>query len=269
MIPTGKGVYIWNLSTCRAALGTDQAILDKVKWLGCEWVYPKVGNGYYAWPNLLPFVELCHANQLKVGGWWYLYGNIGERDAIKNQIKALPLDAFLYDAEGHFENCADPAARAREYTADVRALRPTLPQILNSWWKPTVHPKQPWGAWLQGVDAVMPQVYPMQDTSPTGPESRLKVSLSEYRAKGWSGPVLVAGAAFHEAGWSSSVAQINNSHEAAVKTGCVGEAWWVFDQWVAENKADWMNAVRAHSWTAEPTLEEKVARLWAAHPEVH
>jgi hypothetical protein len=173
ILPSGKGIYLWQLATVRSVLKTDQAIVDFIKGLGCTWVYPKIGNGWLAWAGLGPFIDLCRSSGLKVGGWWYLYGNQGEREAIVKQVKALNLDAFLYDAEGDFEISATPAEKAHAYVLDVREAKPELPQILNSWWKPSYHPKQPWGTWIEHVDAIMPQVYQMGDVSPLGPVWRL------------------------------------------------------------------------------------------------
>jgi hypothetical protein len=110
----------------------------------------------------------------------------------------------------------------------------------------------------------------MQDLSPLGPVWRLTTSLKEYKERGWVGPVLVAGAAFHEHGWSSTVAQIDASHKAALDQGCVGEAWWVLDQMLTDNNLAFLAAIRAHVWGPQPLTDaERLARLWAAHPELH
>jgi hypothetical protein len=265
-LPSGKGVYVWKQETCLGKLGTPAALARFIKDLGCTWVAPKIGNGYYAWPGLEAMLDAFKAEGLYVCGWWFNYGNDGEAAAIQGHVARhrSRLDAFAHDAE-----TAISAARARADCLAVAAAAPDMPQILNSWWSPKSHPEQPFAEWFKYVDANMPQVYPMQDTNPAGAVWRLDKSLAAYRDLGWAGPFLVAQAAFHEHGWTSTVAQMDAAHQAAVARGGLGETWWVLDQMLTDNNKAFLDAIRRHSWKPGLTLEEKVNKLWADHyPEV-
>jgi hypothetical protein len=268
-LPSGKGVYVWNQSTCLAALKTLPALAQFIKDLGCTWVAPKIGNGYYAWPNLEAMLDAFKDAGLYVCGWWFNYGNDGEAAAMRTQVTRHKsrLDAFAHDAE-----VAISAARANLDCASVSAAAPELPQILNSWWSPKLHPEQPFPEWFKHVDAIMPQVYPMGDPSTLGGVWRLDRSLAEYKALGWTGPFLVASAAFHEHGWSATVAQMDAAHKANRDRGARGEAWWLLDQMLSDNNVAFLDAIRAHSWdpaVPEPTDADKLATLWAWYRETH
>ncbi len=264
MIPTGKGIFIWQLLRC--AGGDPVHLANLALELGLSWVAIKAADGTvdfnqgpggdWRGPNLLPgAVSALRAAGIKVAGWQYIYGanwlkqTIAAREAERAiaNINRFNFDCWLIDPESEYKRTG-AAAWANTYMTALRAACPSVSIGLCSYRYPTLHPELPWAEFLRRTDFHAPQVYWIQNHNPG---AQLRRSVSELLALK-AIPVVPVGSAYYDPGykWGPTVAEINEFDATAHELNLPGVTWW---EWGEngnglEYHQDWWVAVANHDW---------------------
>lgn len=258
-IPSGKGIFIWNLGDC--GHGSDMgALVNTLVSAGIQHVTVKVLNGTYeTWgsfspnnKNLLPvFIPLAKAAGIQLGGYQYIYGGSSSQagaEGVKARAYAAPagLDFFVIDAESEYK-MPGSSAWASAYMNSLAGIG--VPVGLCSYRYPLTHPEFPWSTFLSGggIDFHMPQVYWAGATSVGAPAAQLNTSymqLMQLKAL----PFVPVGAAYCEWGWCATGAQVDNFSDQAQVLGLPGISFW--DMKNAFPRPDLWNSIKALDWGA-------------------
>lgn len=263
MIPSGKGMFIWQLSWC--AGGDPVRLANMARDAGLSWVVIKAADGVAdfnqggaAWqgPNLLPgAVDALRATGIHVGGWQYIYGanklriSLAAREAeiAVGNIDRFNFDFWIIDPEGEYKR-SGASAWANTYMIALRASCPGLSIGLCSYRYPTLHPELPWSDFLRRSDFHAPQVYWIGSHNPA---YQLQRSVKELLALKVL-PVIPVGAGFYEPAykWQPTVADLNEFNVAAKTLNLPGITWWEWGEYGrgAEYHPDWWAAISAHDW---------------------
>jgi len=161
----GKGDWIWQMSSCQAALGVAnaQGVIDYEAARGMQWITVKGADGgnTNSWTQFNPtLIGQAHAAGLKIFAWAYCYGNLYSN--LQGEINAaLTLldqgaDGLIIDAESEYEG--QPAAAA-QYCAAIRARFPNTFLAYAPFPYITFHPSFPYIEFGTNCNAVMPQDY--------------------------------------------------------------------------------------------------------------
>jgi murein DD-endopeptidase MepM/ murein hydrolase activator NlpD len=248
---SGKGIYIWQLKRCE---GGDMAkVVDRLKWAGMTHVLPKIADGVHSdvngnWTYLPALVDLCHKAGIKVFAWQYIYGGNPVQEAIRAvvELRRLPFDGFVINAEHQFRDLANNKTAAKEYCERIRQDFPNLPLGLSSYRYPHYHARFPFTEFLTYCNFNMPQVYWMQanGTVPAQLENTIK-AYEPYPQR----PMIPTGAAFGEHGWTAVPADQAIFINEAKRHGLTGCNWWEYyeafhrfpelGKAIAENNTDW------------------------------
>jgi hypothetical protein len=262
---------------------------------GFERVSLKAANGnavqkvsrWSPWPlwgeNVkVELVEALKESGIKVDFWHFVFGNdpAGELDVAIYQCRRFQPDAYIWNAEGKFDGQTNAVGNARMLGKGFEQALPHIPQGL-CWWalpkSPTTgrewHPIKVARAFLETVEYGMPMMY-WQGKTPDLAVDYLHKSLTIWRSF-TSRPVVPIGRAFNgtggEANGPSIMAFGEEVYELRIEDNLMGNSWYVLDK--AVKNPTWMSALKSTPvWNPqEPvklTLEEKVDRLVAAHPQL-
>lgn len=280
MIPTGKGIFIWQISKCGEA--DPQRIADLATAAGFDWVCLKAADGTYNYNQGLPTwtgpdllgrtIERLRLAGIRVAGWQYVYGasylgvsaaRSEAKRAIEN-INRFEFDAWLIDAERQYKR-QGASAWAADYMAALRTACPSVSLGLCSYRFPSVHPEIPWAAFLEKCDFHAPQVYWINAHNPA---AQLQKSVAQLKALKPL-PVVPVGAAYYDPGykWQPLVSELDEFDQAAHDLGLPGLSWWEWGEngRGAEYLPDLWTALSAHTWRTSTPAQDWAAALttWA------
>jgi len=262
-ILAGKTMFIWKLAVC--AGGNPVRLAEMAKDAGISTVIIKAADGIddqnqgttsWGGPNLLPAaVDCLRSAGIRAIGWQYIYGAnlIGisiaaneARAAIRN-IQKYRFDGWIVDPEKQYKR-KGAAGWADVYMTALRSACPDVAIGLCSYRFPSLHPEIPWSNFLRRCDFHAPQVYWMQAHNPG---DQLRRSYRELMALK-SMPFIPVGAAFVEAGWQPTVAEINEFDRSAHELQLAGVSWWEWGEngQGVEYHPEWWAAISAHDWSS-------------------
>lgn len=274
MIPAGKNMFIWR---CENVAGGDaNAAVDAALAMGLGGVSFKVSGGPYEYsynaPHLKTWVPAFRNAGMLVGGWGYIWSNEpGAEAAIaKQMVDKYALDWFTIDAEADSKNKPD---QAKAYMNELRERLPYFAIGLTSYRYPELHPELPWKEFLADCDFGVPQVYwnkPYADKY--GPIPELRKTIEQWR-KITKIPIIPAGRAYNGDGYTAlQPSELTDFMGAAVGHDLPGVTFWSFDHTYTQAGGDARRtAIGNFHWEGtekEITTEEKVDRLWEAHPDL-
>ncbi len=250
MIPVGKGVQVWNLTT---PAETADRIIDA----GFQWVAVKASDGTLdhnqkTGPGpLMSFVQALRNAGVAVYGWQYVYGANWagssfaklEADAAIRNIQRFGFDGWLIDAESQYKRRGS-AAWADQYMTALRAGLPWISLGLQSYRFPSLHPELPWQSFLRHVDFHIPQVYWVQSSNPG---AQLRRSIQELTALRRL-PVVPTGCAYYEHSWGPTPSQLDEFNATAQGLDLPGVLWYCWDDQGLSTHPEWLAAIQAHRW---------------------
>lgn len=200
-LPTGRGMYIWQVSQCEG--GDIDKIVAVCVSSGLGHVLIKIADGknpYNTTANLPVLVSKLRAAGVEAWGWQYVYliDPVKEADVAARRVKELGLDGFVIDAE---YECKNKPGKAEEYAEWLRSWLPGVSIGLSSYRFISYHRDFPWASFRAFVDFDMPQVY---WEGAHNPAQQLAKSYSEFRALSPKLPYIPTGAAYKWAGWTAA-----------------------------------------------------------------
>lgn len=252
--PTGKGMFIWDLTV--TAGGDPMRLAVEAQELGLDWTAVKISNGTARFqPDLVPAaIAALRSVDVDVYGWSYIY-LIGrtmllqgkeEADLAADLVLKYGLDGFLIDGESECERPRGATA-AEHFATTIRLRLPNTPIGLCSFRFPSVHPKFPWHPLLRACDFHAQQLYWEKADNPA---EQLERSCRELRALK-DLPIVPTGSAYAEHGWQPTVQELDAFDAKAHALGLPGLSWWSLQ--AIENHLDFYRAIQLHDWTpAEP-----------------
>ena len=202
-LPTGKGMWLWkilyggNKDAWKYKNGTAQEVIDLCKANGITHIITKCLNGsldynlrevetknhktYWEDDILLPWVEAFHKEEIKVGGYQYVYLNYpkAEGEAALRRMSEIPFDWLFLDVEKEvYNNCSESIAPAAKFAKPL--LNAPFPISLCSFRYPVTEQQNEklWNCLLNICHFVSPQVY-WEGSQNAG--QQLEWSLQEYR----------------------------------------------------------------------------------------
>lgn len=238
---------------------------------------------------------------IAVIGWGFNYGNdpIGEANIAVSQAHRLQLDGWIFDVESVFERHADHSRRALIIASRFKEALPKLPTAFCSWalwWSPTSgvqwHPPAKAKPFMDYCDFGMPMMYWY-----TLDLDKNKAQLPAYEARAkwlhatstqqWKRitdkPIIPVGRAYIGDGGVVTQGAMTAFEQSVRAAGQPGISWWVLD--AAHKRPEWWQELSVMpgfvtsvggDLSPQPSLpggeevsmEERVDRLWKAHPEI-
>lgn len=285
---TGKGAMVWRI---REWFGGNVATqIAQCKDLRLDWLALKIVDGTFErWegtlahqnadylPELIPALR---ENGIKPIGWGWTYGRgtalpypsiaISEARLTGDLMDKHALDEYLIDAEGPYKRpLLNMAAEATKYVNELRIGLPNARLGLCSYRFPSVQTSFPFREFLARCDEHNPQVYWLDETSQTAGAENLAESFRELQAIKPLTFAPIGPTYLYANRWRATGVQIRLFLEKAVALACIGAGFWALEK----ANPDQLSAIRSFQWPgAQPpplTIEAKVDRLWAAHPELH
>lgn len=269
--------------------GNAEAQAAQCRDLGLSWVSLKIVDGTLErWEgslanqnaDLLPAtIAALRAAGVNVTGWGWTYGRlraspfpsiaVAEARATLRIMAVHGLTEFLVDAESDYGRTSlNMAAEASKYCNALRDGGQSHRLYLCSYRYPNVHGTFPWNTFLGFMDGHAPQVYFLQDTRPDGGVLQLRESRRQLQALK-SLPFLPIAPTYSSGTWRATKDQLIRMFTEAKALGCEGVGVWALEK----ASADQLAALREFEWGNAPppplTVEQKVDRLWSAHPELH
>ncbi len=277
--------------------GNPDRFADRLKAAGFEAVYLKAADGGYPFtPNRLTYlgwgenvrqeiVDALHARGIKVIGWQFNYGYdiATEINIATSQTLRFGLDGWIFDVESKFETNAAAVSNAYALCSGYRAKCPTIPLGFCSWaqWRSSTgilwHNENMGKAFMEKCDIGLPMMYW------GGSIASNAVWLLNESLRLWKNitnkPIIPVGRAYTgDSGYINADAIKGFAAEVRAKQ-LPGLSWWYLDGAVKDANA-WaaLASIPGFAPIPEPppvvtlpelTLEEKVAKLWDAHPELH
>ena len=246
----GKGFYIWKIPSCEG--GDPAAIATAAKNAGLGHVIIKIADGTYDYNYntttkadlIAPVAEALLLKGIRVWGWHYVYGDLPreEAKAAIRQIKKLPLDGYVIDAEGHYK---DKYQSAKIFMNELRAVLPDYPIALSSYRYPSYHPQLPWTQFLSKCDYNFPQMYWEQAHNP---DEQLIRSYNEFLLLNPVRPYVPTGAAYASGGWIPTTTDIKKFLDTAVSLKLTGASFWSWDYCRLKLPEIWQ-AIADYKWT--------------------
>lgn len=245
VVPTGKGVFLWQLGN--AMNGNMAALADTLKADDYDYVTIKATDGVSEYNvGLLPAAikEFARVG-IKVWGWQYCYGYnpVSEGNMAVTNLKEHGFAGWMIDAESQYDRAGTYQSASR-YMDVLRASYPNLPVGLCSFRWPSVHSSFPWSTFLARCDFHAPQVYWI---GAHNPGAQLQRSINELTAIR-NLPVIPVGAAFYEDGWQPTVAEIDEFYQTVKQLNLPGIAWWSWDSSGIEANPSFRSTIAAQHW---------------------
>ena len=207
-------------------------VVERLQWAGMTHVIPKVADGIYGdlngnASNLASLVYEAHKLGIKVYPYHYVYGwrPADEAKRVVGELRKLPYDGLVINAEHQSRDLANPAWAARTYCDAVRDAFPDLTMGLSSYRFPSYHRAFPFHAFLTYCDVNLPQVYWMKSNG-TVP-SQVAQTIEEYKAYP-ERPIIPTGAAFQEHGWVANAEDQRIFIREVQKHDLGGCNWWEY-----------------------------------------
>ena len=226
----GKGIYAWILR--RIEGGDMKKVVERMQWAGMTHIIPKIADGITTdlngnWNYLPDLVKYAHRAGIKVLGYQYIYGYNPsvEADRAILELKRLPFDGFVINAEHQYRDITGNDARARTYCARIRDAFPDLWIALSSYRFPSYHRNFPFEAFLAFCNANLPQVYWMQANG-TVPR-QLDRTLREYEPLP-TRTLIPTGAAFQEHGWVANAQDQKIFVDEVTRHNLSACNWWEY-----------------------------------------
>jgi hypothetical protein len=228
----GKGFYIWKVPNCEG--GDPEKIAFVAHQSGLTHVLVKIANGIYDYNYdvvlkkdlVAPLSNALAKYNIKTWGWHYVYGDLPkkEAEAAIRQIRKIPLDGYVIDAEAEYKG-KYPSCRI--FMNELRSAFPTFPMALSSYRYPKYHNDLPWTDFLSKCDLNMPQVYWEQLRNPG---EQLEKSLNEFKSLITPHkPLVPTGSAYGANNWYPKPAEILEFMNKAVLLGLSGVNFWSWD----------------------------------------
>jgi hypothetical protein len=249
----GKGMFIWKVPRCEG--GDPSAIAATAKSAGFSHVVLKIanGSGVYngTWNDPIdyttPVIEALRAQNIKVLGWHYVYGDdpIGEANVAIRRINQYNLDGYVIDAEEEYKQDGKKAA-AKRYMNQLRSSLPDLDIALSSYRFPQWHMQIPWTEFLEKCTYNMPQVYWIKSTNPA---EQLVRCIREFQNIAPFRPILPTGAAFTEKGWQPTAAEVFEFFKAAKSLNLSAINFWEWYDARAGIMPNVWEVIRDYPWS--------------------
>jgi hypothetical protein len=227
----GKGFFIWKIPDCEN--GDPTAIATTANQAGLSHVLIKIANGIYDFNYdskskkdlIAPVAQALKGKGIQVWGWHYIFGDLPleEAKAAIRQLKKIPLDGYVIDAESEYLNKYTPC---RVFLNNLREAFPEIPIALSSFRYPKYHPDLPWRDFFLKSDFNMPQVYWEQAHNPA---EQLRRSINEFQNITPFRPVFPTGPAYCASAWCPSPQEINDFMKSAVEMNLDGVNFYSWD----------------------------------------
>lgn len=262
----GKGYYIWQLPRCES--GNPAAIAQRALDSGLSHVLVKIADGA-GWDYNVdgttkvdmvpPVVQALHDRGIEAWGWHYVRGDQPDAEAQEGvkRINETGVDGYVIDAEGEYHDLAKTWA-AKRFMQDIRAAFPKLPVALSTYRYPKTHPLLPYGAFLEGCDYAMPQVYFEMAHNPV---DQLKRCVDQYAGLTPARPVIPTAPTYARGDWRPTPTDIQNFIQAAKDMGLKGMNAWSWDIAGKAAFSDLWGAVAGFDWPTKPPVADMPERL--------
>lgn len=233
----------------------------------------------------IELMNALRAAKIKVYFWHFMYGYdpSGELNRAISQCARFEPDGYIWDVEGAFDTRRNAEANARLISKGLKRAFPAMPQGL-CWWalpkSPTTgsewHPVKVAKAFFETVDVGMPMMY-WQGSYPYQAIEYLYKSLEIWQTI-TALPLVPIGRAYNGDGGKANSPSIESFAKEcfASRSGLnqlLGNSWWSLDK--AWKQPEWLEVLKAapryNLEVIDPvvlSIEEKVARLAAAHPDL-
>ena len=259
----GHGMFVWVASDVFG--GVPSLYASEAKRLGLTNVGFKIANGtadYNSDSLLFAIIPVLKAAGVAVWGWHYVYGYspVAEANKAIERVNKFGLDAYVINAEAEYKE-PGKATAAASFMTQLRAGLPDLPIGLSSYRYPDLHMQLPWREFLSKCDFNTPQVYWMLQHNPGW---QLTESLRQFRVLepklGLAPlPYIPTGAAFKEAGWQPTAADLDEFDSKAKELELPGVLWY---RWGHAVMLGFDDVIAKHIWETEDTqMEERIAAL--------
>lgn len=271
-IPRGKGWYIWLVKNTMGGDPVKLAAEAKKQRLGH--VLFHIHDGYLAATqlngegDLTPYITEMKKVGIECWGWGAVYRGTWSAgaDRVIEAFKKYPdLVGYVIDAENGMSNSPKEAEALMN---KLRAALPYLPIGLSSYRYPSYHMDLPWSAFRNYCDFDMPQVYWEQSTNAG---YQLQKSYKEFQNMFPKLPYIPTGAAYKVGTWKPTTSQVKEFLDTAKALALPGANMWVWYQ-AQRDLPDVYAFFSSYYWNPEVileiTLEEKVKKLWDAHPDL-
>jgi len=281
-LPKGKGWYIWVITQTMA--GNPILLAQTAKEHGIQHLLFHIHDGYLGETKVLggtdltPFIKAAHAAGIECWGWGAVYKTTWSQGAdrvIEAFNKHPELIGYVIDGEYPFKYAPNEAIALMK---KLRYFLPNIPIGLSSYRFPGVHPEFPWKEFRQNCDFDMPQVYWEQDFRADAGERQLQTSYTEFTTSMIPKlPYIPTGPIYKVNSWQSTREQILGFVERSKNLSLSGVNMWVWYQAMRDLPIVY-NAYMNYVWPgadipapppSQISLEEKVDKLWSAHPELH
>lgn len=256
-MPKGLGLLIWQLRS----LPEIDGMIATLRSIGVSWVSFKIRDGIYAsnqvdvrgnYTGKSDYLEYVIAKfkaaGIEVGGWAFLYtgSNMAQQAKLaSDDVSKYGLSHLLIDAEAIPSLGAlwkDPRAGtwAVQYMDGLKTPK-GFPVGLCTYRFPVLHREFPFNAFLKHPKNTLnaPQMYWIGAHNPAEQLARSYTENQAIRAL----PFVPIGAAFREAGWEPTAAEIKTFVSASRAMGLEGYGFWSLDQ--AIKRPDWLLAMKA------------------------
>lgn len=278
-LPKGKGWFIWVVSQTMG--GNPVALAAAAKQAGVGHLMFHIHSGYLnelqvsGGMDLTPFIAAANAQGIECWGWGAVFKSTWSQGCdrvIEAKKKHPTLVGYILDAEAPIKGAYNEAAAIMN---KLRYFLPDMPIGLSSYRYPSLHPTLPWKEFRAKCDFDMPQVYWEKCLSDTCGTVQLLGSYNEFKAMDIKLPFAATAPAYKVDAWQPTVKQIDGFFATAEHLNLAAVNFWVWYQAQRDLNALY-NYIQTYQFgepdVPEPpplTLEEKVNRLWNAHPELH
>jgi hypothetical protein len=280
-LPKGKGCFI--LVQAQTYGGDPHALVEAAKEANIGHLFFHIHDGYLSETkvpggmDLTPHIKAAHAAGIECWGWGAVYKTTWSQGAdrvIEAFAKHPELIGYGLDAEAPIKGSPNEAMALMK---KLRYYLPDIPIGLSSYRFPSYHPTLPWNEFRSQCDFDMPQVYWEQTLAIYGGASQLENSYKEFKNFSIKRPYIPTGPAYKVGSWSPSMAQLKAFFEKAKELNLPGVNFWVLYQSMRDlpNLYTYIQNYAYSDDNTTPTLpleyslEEKVAKLWEIHPEIH
>jgi hypothetical protein len=280
----GKGLYLWNL-TASVETYVKAAVEMGLTHVRVK-IFDSVGSAK-PFNNPTKIRELfaaLRAKNISPTAWGYYtgYSPSIEAELTIRLVRDYKPDEYVVNAERYFK-ASGMAVKARDLMVKLGAL--SIPLGVTSYRYPTLHAPFPFREFLTHSDFYEPQVYWNKPGWATvdQPAAELGTSIKQLQAIYPGVDIRPIGRAYAGDGYpipGPSPKEITQFLTASKdKYGLQSASFWSFDKIIlgTNNAPLWKQAIAGFRWggiiappppVVELTLEEKVQKLWAAHPEL-